>query len=88
MNFFQCIQQRNQGCYTEDLKIGDYQTKFECPLLKKKRHLQHYFFIPTVKDWFFSHTNQFSSKYDICINWKKVKNDVGYPKVQCTCDRV
>lgn len=50
MNFFQCIQQRKQGCYTEDLKIGDYQTKFECPLLKKKRHLQHYFFIPTVKD--------------------------------------
>lgn len=53
MNFFQCIQQRKQGCYTEDLKIGDYQTKFECPLLKKKRHLQHYFLFRLLKIDFF-----------------------------------
>lgn len=86
MNFFQCIQQRKQGCYTEENRRLP--NEIWMSPLKKKRHLQHYFFIPTVKDWFFPHTNQFSSKYDICINWKKVKNDVGYPKVQCTCDRV
>lgn len=53
MNFFQCIQQRKQGCYTEDLKIGDYQTKFECPLLRRKDIFNIIFLFRLLKIDFF-----------------------------------